>query len=115
MAGLAALSVVRFWGVLELGVVLQCAALGAYGTRLGVYLIRREAEPAYKRELADIQQRGVGIGRVKQVAIWLGVSLLYVLMFSPALFNLLQLREGQPLSWTVWAGLALMGPGFALE
>jgi steroid 5-alpha reductase family enzyme len=107
----AVLSVVGFWETLSWSVAGQLALLGLYGARLGTYLAWRERSPAYQRELSDVQQRATGIGRGKQVLIWLAVSLLYVLMFSPALATL----TGQPDPKLVWLGVGLMAAGIAVE
>lgn len=66
----------------------QNALLILWGLRLGIYLLRRESSASYRKELLDVQQRGAGIGALKKILIWLGVSLLYVAMFSPSLFHL---------------------------
>lgn len=115
MTAMALFGLWRFAGVVDAVTALQCVALAAYGLRLGTYLVRREQEPAYRRELADVQQRGAGIGRGKQFAIWWGVSVLYVLMFTPALFNLERLAEGRSTALESWLGVALMALGFGLE
>lgn len=114
VAGMAALSLVWFWPTLDGPTLAQCLLLAVYGLRLGTYLVRREREASYRRELAEVQARGSGLGRGKQVLIWLGVSLLYVLMFSPALANL-ELAALRPTPLTAWAGVALMGAGLAIE
>lgn len=115
IAGIAGLSLWRFSDSVNVPIALQCTALAAYGLRLGAFLVRREREPSYRKELAEIAQRGAGITRPVQVAIWIGVSLLYVLMFSPALFNLVMHRGGAPSSSVLWLGLGLMVFGFGLE
>lgn len=114
-AGMALFSGWRFRGALDPALVGHCVGLAAYGLRLGTYLVRREREPAYQRELADVQARAVGIGRGKQVLIWVGVSLLYVLMFTPALFGLQRLADGRATVWPVWLALFVMLAGFLLE
>lgn len=115
IAGEAALAAVRYRDVVDVPVALQLGLLAAYGLRLGTYLTKREREPAYRRELAEVQQRGAGIGRGKQVLIWVGVAALYVSMFSPALFNLERLRAQVPTPAAMWAGLAVMALGLSLE
>ncbi len=115
ITSIAAVALWRFWAVVDVPVAAQCALLAAYGVRLGTFLVRREREPSYQRELLEVQQRGAGIRLPAQVAIWLGVSLLYVLMASPALFNLLELASGAGSSIVVWAGIAAMAAGFTLE
>jgi steroid 5-alpha reductase family enzyme len=98
-------------------VLLHCLALAIYGLRLGSYLLLRELQPSYRRELVEVQKRAVGVGAGKKILIWIGVSLLYVLMFSPALFNLdLQRQTGVPSSSVLLAiGLVVMFLGLSLE
>lgn len=115
VTGGAALALGRSLPEVDVAVALHLALLMAYGLRLGTYLTRREREPAYQRELEDAQQRAVGVTRPKQVGIWLAVSLLYVLMLSPALFHLQRLRGGGTAGVTTWLGLLVMGGGLLLE
>jgi hypothetical protein len=69
--------------------LLHSLALGLYGLRLGSYLLQREFSASYKKELAGLKERSGGLSLAQNVGIWLGVSLLYVVMFSPNLFSLL--------------------------
>jgi steroid 5-alpha reductase family enzyme len=62
--------------------------LAVYGLRLGIYLIRRELQPSYKDELKSVQKRSSGLSIGQNFLIWIGVSILYVMMFSPALLGL---------------------------
>ena len=89
--------------------------LAVYGLRLSGYLVSRERSPAYRKELADVQSRAVGIGPGKKLGIWLGVSVLYVLMFSPGLFNVLARGTGGPSPVVVGIGVAVMALGLLLE
>jgi steroid 5-alpha reductase family enzyme len=93
----------------------QLVLLALYGLRLGVFLIGRERSPTYRRELADIQRRAVGINRPVQLVIWMGVSALYVAMFFPALTNLAASARGDTSIGTLPYGVALMIVGLALE
>ena len=68
--------------------VAQNVLLILWGLRLGLYLLRRESSASYRTELTDVQRRGAGLTAPRKVLIWLGVSLLYVAMFSPSLFHL---------------------------
>lgn len=76
-----------FWNGMHPLVALQLVVLFVYGVRLGTYILLRERKSAYKRELEDVKKRGTGVGVGKKFLIWLSVPLLYVFMFSPALFN----------------------------
>lgn len=102
---------------LTLILALQNGLLIVWGMRLGIYLVRREARPSYKRELAEVQQRSAGMQWRIKAAIWVGVSLLYVAMYAPGLFGLVT-TSFIP-TWAMYlvqiAGLALMGGGLVLE
>ncbi len=90
-------------------------ASAVYGLRLGGYLVSRERQPSYRREKADVQQRGAGLGAAKKVAIWLAVSFLYVAMFSPGLYAAAALREGQVAWLPRLLGVTLLYGGLLLE
>jgi steroid 5-alpha reductase family enzyme len=97
--------------------LLHSLALGLYGLRLGLYLFQREFSSSYKKELAGLKERASGISLVKNVSIWLGVSLLYVTMFSPNLFGLAtapQTLSGLGEAGQVF-GLLVMFGGLGLE
>jgi steroid 5-alpha reductase family enzyme len=115
IAGGAVLALGRGAAVLDLPVALHLVLLGVYGVRLGSYVYLREKEPAYQRELADVQEGAVGITWPKKVLIWVGVSVLYVLMLTPAQLNLQHLRDGHASSRTLWVGVAVMALGLLLE
>lgn len=106
-----------FAASLDLALGVQCALLALYGLRLGGYLLLRERSPAYSRELEDVQQRGRGIGVAKQLLIWWGVALLYLLLFSPCLLSLAARRAGGVglALWSLPLGLALMLAGLGVE
>ena len=97
--------------------LLHSLILALYGLRLGLYLLQREFSPSYKKELAGLKDRANGIGFAKNIGIWLGVSLLYVVMFSPNLFGLL--GSLQPITGLGLAsqilGLTIMFGGLGLE
>jgi steroid 5-alpha reductase family enzyme len=97
--------------------LLHSLALGLYGLRLGTYLLQREFSPSYKKELTGLKERASNISLTKNVGIWLGVSLLYVVMFSPNLFGLLssvQSLTGLGLASQI-GGLVVMFGGLGLE
>jgi steroid 5-alpha reductase family enzyme len=116
--GMAIASLVIFRPYLEVLVILQCVGLGLYGLRLGGYLISREFYPSYRKELVEIQQRATGVNWLKKLFIWLAVSLLYALMFSPCLFNLSLSRTNSGnmgISILFIIGLSIMALGLLLE
>ena len=106
-----------FFQNLTLFSLLQSLLLAVYGLRLGTFLIRRELQPSYQKELESVRQRTVGVTFGKKVLIWIGVSLLYVLMFSPCLFSLASEQlAAKPLYFAVkMAGLITMIGGLLLE
>jgi steroid 5-alpha reductase family enzyme len=115
--GMAVAGLVLFRQNLAWYSLLHSLALGFYGLRLGTYLLKRESQPAYKKELASFKERAEGIDFFKSVGIWLGVSLLYVVMFSPNLFGLLDSSKsltGLGLASQI-IGLTVMFGGLGLE
>jgi len=97
--------------------VLQNLLLIVWGLRLGIYLVRREFKPSYAREIAKVHARSAGMPASRKVVIWVGVSLLYVAMFSPSLFASIT-PQSTVASWALFPqvlGLALMAGGLLLE
>jgi steroid 5-alpha reductase family enzyme len=96
---------------------LQDLFLALWGLRLGIYLVKREYRASYRKEISDIHQRSAGMSWVTKILIWVSVSILYVLMFSPSLFGLITFSLYS--SWIFYlvqiAGLFLMGSGLVLE
>jgi steroid 5-alpha reductase family enzyme len=96
---------------------LQNIFLVLWGLRLGIYLVQREFRASYRKELTNVHQRSAGMTWGRKALIWVSVSLLYVLMFSPSLFSLITLSVTS--SWMFYlvqiAGLLLMGGGLVLE
>ena len=117
IAAMAIITPLRHYSNLDWTSALQNMFLVMWGLRLGVYLIKRESRESYHKELADTRQRSAGINTSKRILIWIGVSLLYVLMFSPSLFSLT--TSSIPSSWISYLfqimGLSLMGGGLVLE
>jgi steroid 5-alpha reductase family enzyme len=95
---------------------LHNALLIAWGLRLGLFLIRRERKPSYQKEKASVQQRYGTASLPLKLVIWISVSILYVLMFSPSLFNSARAIDVS-LPALLWQGLGLlvMLAGLALE
>lgn len=116
IAGMAVAAGWIFRDHLDLAVIAQCALLATYGLRLGGYILKREGSAAYRRELLDNQERGRGVKLITKLLIWPGVSLLYVLMFSPCLLNLVTVRsDGGEGLWSLPFGLGVMALGLTLE
>lgn len=117
ISAMAVLTAARFFAALDVFTALQCALLLAYGLRLGGFLVWRERSPAYQKELVEVEKRGAHIHGGLKAVIWVGVALLYVLMFSPALF-VLALRQARPEGLALvsqWVGVPTMVAGLLLE
>lgn len=97
--------------------VLHCILLGLYGLRLGSFLLYREMQPSYSRELKETEVRSGDTKILYKFLIWIGVSLLYVMMFSPCLFHLTSSQKS--VSWATQLplvfGLAIALFGLVLE
>lgn len=111
----------RSGGKLPLIVMAQCLLLVLYGLRLGSFLLLRERLPSYRKELADVESRSGHIGSLRKLAIWIGVSILYVVMCSPATLNIERYLIRQPDAGTVapsisvLVGVLVMVGGLLLE
>ena len=94
----------------------QLALLLLYVLRLGTYLLRRELSPQFAKELADVHSRAEKVPRSVRPFIWISVSMLYVLMFSPAacIVQALFAKRELPVGW-LFAGVAVMGGGLLME
>jgi steroid 5-alpha reductase family enzyme len=95
--------------------LLQQAVLLAWGLRLGIYLVRRELHPAYAAQIAATHERTAGMELGKKILIWAGVSVLYVSMYSPALFY--AAADPRATGTLVWGtiGVVIGGGGLLLE
>lgn len=117
IVGMALFSTVNHFDNLTWVAALQNLFLVLWGARLGIFLVYREFRTTYRRELTDVAQRSAGMGWSRKAIIWVGVSLLYVLMFSPSLLRMVS--ETAASSWAGYfvegAGLLLMGGGLLIE
>lgn len=97
--------------------LLQNVCLAMYGLRLGTYLLRREAKSAFSKERENITRRTADLTFGRKIPMWIGVSLLYVMMFSPSLFSLTTAPRVPAPAATVFQllGLAFMFGGLGLE
>ena len=97
--------------------LLQNVCLAIYGLRLGTYLLRREAKSSFSKERESITERTADLSFGRKIPMWIGVSLLYVMMFSPSLFSLTTApRVPAPAATMLQLlGLALMFGGLCLE
>jgi CDP-diglyceride synthetase len=92
----------------------QSGLLLAYGLRLGIFIALRERLPSFRQQRAENAVRGARVGGPLRVAIWLGVSFFYLLLFVPALFTMSAQKDRVALA-SLPAGLILMMAGLALE
>ena len=97
--------------------VLQNALLVLWGLRLGIFLVRREYQASYGKELKGVRDRSAGMAWWTKLLVWVSVSILYVLMYSPALFNsVTTLGSGSTFSdLFIFLGLFVMVFGLVLE
>lgn len=117
ISGMSLFCLLRFHSTLDVLTVLYAGFLFLYGIRLGTYLAVRESRSAYRRELEDSNSRSEGVTGLKKMAIWLGVSFLYAVMFGPALysFDVRRAQGTQSTSVLAIVGLAVMCLGLLLE
>lgn len=97
--------------------VLQNIFLALWGLRLGTYLVQREFLAGYSKQKNETHDSFAKIPFGVNVIIWIAVSILYVLMFSPSLFLLTEtpISTSWPLYLSQGIGLLLMGGGLLLE
>ncbi|MDJ0754551.1 MAG: DUF1295 domain-containing protein [Ardenticatenaceae bacterium] len=116
IVGMALFTTINHFDNLTWVAALQNLFLVLWGARLGVFLVYREFRTTYRRELGDVAQRSAGMAWSRKAIIWISVSILYLLMFSPSLFRLL---NGPSSSWIGYFvegfGLLLMGSGLLIE
>jgi steroid 5-alpha reductase family enzyme len=93
---------------------IQIMLLLAYGLRLGLFLGLRERNPAYAKELALAERRTADVPPWLKVVIWLGVSLLYTLLFFPAILNL-EAHANDRSNLSAPLGVLVMIAGLAIE
>uniref|UniRef100_Q07KS2 Uncharacterized protein n=1 Tax=Rhodopseudomonas palustris (strain BisA53) TaxID=316055 RepID=Q07KS2_RHOP5 len=86
----------------------------AYGVRLGLFLWRRQRNPAYAKELAAVEQRTAPIRNEQKAAIWLGVGVLYTLLAWPVWLVASAQEQGQATT-SVFFGVLVMIAGLGIE
>ncbi len=88
-----------------------------WGVRLGVFLFQRERQSSFQRTARTVKEQYGGVSLPRKFAIWLGVSVLYLLMFLPGLYQ----SAGFSIRTSAWAiltqaaGLLLMVAGIIIE
>ena len=117
IVAMVAVTAAVYRGRLTLPAALQLLLLAVWGVRLGAYLVSRERQTAYKRQLEGNQSYDRRVPLLKRTPIWISVALLYVAMLAPALFA----AEGAGAALQVGrfaaqgAGLIVMAGGVVIE
>ena len=97
--------------------ILQNIFLIIWGARLGIFVIQRESRTSYSAVKTSTEQITARLSIGIKFLIWVSVSVLYVFMYSPSLFNLMMGPAN--LSWGHYVaqliGLLLMGGGLVIE
>jgi steroid 5-alpha reductase family enzyme len=96
------------WPLAQLGLVL------AYAVMLGGFLAIRARGAGYRKESDQSLAQGLRVRMPARVGIWVGVSVLYVLLFVPVLVTLSAQARGAS-GWSVPLGCAVMLAGLLLE
>jgi steroid 5-alpha reductase family enzyme len=65
--------------------LLQNLLLVVWGLRLGIFLLQREIRPSFQEQARETADQYGSTSLPRKIAIWLGVSVLYVAMFLPGL------------------------------
>jgi steroid 5-alpha reductase family enzyme len=94
--------------------LVQCVLLFAYGLRLGSYLLVRAQSPGFQKELQSAREHGQNASVALKATIWVGVSLLYMILFLPALLTMAAQARGLVV-WSSPAGVVVMAMGLLLE
>jgi steroid 5-alpha reductase family enzyme len=116
IVALVLVALVCLWKNASLLVILQIAGITFWGLRLGIFVVKRELNPGYKKERDRIDQEYSNINLPIKFAIWISVAVLYLMMVSPVLFNL-EVPSQSSAFRTVFQvlGLVLMIAGLVLE
>jgi steroid 5-alpha reductase family enzyme len=86
IVGMVAAVLISLRGQLSFFAIAQNVLLALWGLRLGIYLVQREFASSFQQVKAKTQEQ-YQAGLKAKFFIWVGVSLLYVAMYSPALFS----------------------------
>ncbi len=112
VVALAFMLVIVFYPDFQLHNWLQALGLTLWGTRLGAFLYQRERSDSYNSATRETTDKSHSLSVVTKLMIWIAVSVLYVCMFSPALFAAM---AKLPTSLTIIFGLLMMYAGLILE
>ena len=93
--------------------IAMCILLFAYGIRLGGFLLWREIKIAsYRKTLEHVTKTEKPIPLFVKAAIWVSVSVLYVLQVSPVFYRAVNGDNGNVFAYV---GAIIMLAGFVLE
>ncbi|MBN8637192.1 MAG: DUF1295 domain-containing protein [Anaerolineae bacterium] len=116
ITGMVIVTVLVYRDQLTLIAGLQNVALLLWSLRLGVYLVRREATAQMPTSVNDQVARAQALPIMVKFFIWVSVSLLYVAMYSPALFMLTAPAQPTGISAVIaWLGVIVLYGGLILE
>lgn len=116
ITGMVIVTVLVYREQLTLIAGLQNVALLLWSLRLGLYLVRREATAQMPTSVNDQVARAQALPLMVKFFIWVSVSLLYVAMYSPALFMLTAPAQPTGLSAAIaWLGVIVLYGGLILE
>lgn len=102
------------WGRFDLWAGVQAVLLIAYGVRLATHILTREAKPSYTKAMEGSEFRSKTVGLGVKLGMWVGVAVLYALMYSPALMTLnFQAAGGAMASLPI--GVIIMAIGLFFE
>ena len=93
---------------------LQGAILIAYGLRLGLFVMWRNHESSYKGQLSKIKGFFEGTTNRAKVMMWLALSALYFVMYTPMLYKLRREGKGCGLGSSL-IGCTIMIIGLVME
>ncbi|MBN1412988.1 MAG: DUF1295 domain-containing protein [Spirochaetales bacterium] len=118
IAGMAFLTLFFFRDSLNPLIILQAGLLAAYGLRLGIYLVIRNASSGYRKTIQATEYGTINARLPLKFLIWISVAVLYVIMFSPCLLNSTLSRSSTiniVIPVTGMTGIAVMVSGLLLE
>ncbi len=116
ITGMVIVTVLVYRDQLTLIAGLQNVALLLWSLRLGLYLVRREATAQMPTSVNDQVARAQALPLMVKFFIWVSVSLLYVAMYSPALFMLTAPAQPTGISAVIaWLGVIVLYGGLILE
>ena len=116
IVAMALLAIMSSFDILTPFCILQNLLLIIWGLRLGIFIILRDFQSSYKKELEGVKERGRKITIPIKFMIWIGVSLLYTSMYSPAYLPLLIASSTIPLMIIMQAiGVTIMALGLCIE